>query len=164
MFKIEFENKKNEKEFAHQTSWGLTTRSIGIMTMFHGDDKGLVLPPRVASTQVVIVPIPFKDQEEMVMKHAEELYTVLKKGGIRVTFDDKTNYNPGWKFNYWELRGVPVRLELGPKDIKAGEVKCVVRVDGKKFQLKLENIVEALKMLLEDIQAQMFTNAKNKLL
>lgn len=71
------------------------------MTMFHGDDKGLVLPPRVASSQVVIVPIPFKDQEEVVMKHAEELYTVLKKGGIRVTLDDKTNYNPGWKFNYW---------------------------------------------------------------
>jgi len=111
------------------------------MTMYHGDDRGLVLPPRVASVQVVIVPIPFKDQEQFVLAEAEKVYQVIKKGGIRVHLDDKTNYNPGWKFNYWELKGVPIRLELGPKDIKAGEVKCVVRVDNKKFQLKWEGIV-----------------------
>lgn len=163
MFKIQFEDQKNEKKYVYQTSWGLTTRSIGIMTMFHGDDKGLVLPPRVASVQVVIVPIPFKDQEEFVLQEAEKIYQVIKKGGIRVHFDDKTNNNPGWKFNYWELRGVPIRLELGPKDIKAGEVKCVVRVDGKKFQLKYEGLVESLEKLLEEIQNQMLSNAKAKL-
>lgn len=163
MFKIEFEDQKNEKKLVYQTSWGLTTRSIGIMTMFHGDDKGLVLPPRVASVQVVIVPIPFKGEEEAILKEAEKVYQIIKKGGVRVHLDDKTNNNPGWKFNYWELRGVPIRLELGPKDIKAQEVKCVIRVDGKKFQLKWDGLVESLEKILEEIQNQMFTNAKARL-
>jgi prolyl-tRNA synthetase len=91
-------------------------RQVGVS---HGDDKGLVLPPRVASVQVVIVPIPFKDKEEEIFKQAEEIYKIIKKGGIRVQLDDKTNNNPGWKFNYWELKGVPIRLEIGPKDIIA---------------------------------------------
>jgi prolyl-tRNA synthetase len=78
--------------------------------MTHGDNKGLVLPPRVASIQVVIIPIPMKNQEEAIQKKAKEIHDIIKKGGIRVTLDDKTNYNPGWKYNHWELKGVPVRL------------------------------------------------------
>lgn len=117
MFKIEFEDEKKEKKLVWQTSWGLTTRSIGIMTMYHGDDKGLVLPPRVANTQVIIVPIPFKGKEEEVNKAATDLFNTLKKTEVRVQIDLRDNYNPGWKYNHWELKGVPIRLELGPKDI-----------------------------------------------
>lgn len=101
MFEIEFEDEKKEKKLVWQTSWGLTTRSIGIMTMYHGDDKGLVLPPRVANIQVVIVPIPFKGKEEDIIKEARRLCAQLKKSTLRVHLDDRDNYNPGWKFNSW---------------------------------------------------------------
>lgn len=101
MFGIEFEDEKKEKKLVWQTSWGLTTRSIGIMTMYHGDDKGLVLPPRAANVQVVIIPIPFKGKEQDVVKAATNLYESLKKTDIRVHLDSRDNYNPGWKFNHW---------------------------------------------------------------
>lgn len=113
-----------------QTSWGLTTRSIGILIMHHGDNKGLVLPPKVANIQVVIVPIHFKGKEEAVNNVAEKLYVQVKKSKIRVHLDDRDNYTPGWKFNHWELKGVPMRLELGPKDIEKEEVRCVLRHSG----------------------------------
>ena len=101
MFKIEFEDEKKEKKYVWQTSWGLTTRSIGIMIMYHGDDKGLVLPPKVANIQVVIVPIPYKGKEEKVNAVAEQIYSDLKSKDIRVHKDLRDNYNPGWKFNHW---------------------------------------------------------------
>lgn len=110
MFGIEFENDKKEKQFAWQTSWGLTTRSIGVLTMYHGDNKGLVLPPRVAHYQVVIVPVPFKGKEELVYNSSEEILKRLKKAKIRAHYDGRDNYNPGWKYNHWELKGVPIRL------------------------------------------------------
>lgn len=164
MFHIEFENENNEKKFAWQTSWGLTTRSIGIMTMYHGDDKGLVLPPRVAALQVVIVPILMKGEEGNVLKSSEEIFKTLKQGGIRVQLDEKTNYTPGWKFNYWELKGVPIRLEVGPKDVKANEVKCVIRFDNKKMQLKRDGLVETIKQLLDEIQNLMLSKARAKMM
>jgi prolyl-tRNA synthetase len=101
MFKIVFEDEKKEKKFVWQTSWGLTTRSIGIMVMYHGDDKGLVLPPRVANVQVVIVPIPFKGKEGEVNNAANEVFQSLKATEIRAHIDLRDNYNPGWKFNHW---------------------------------------------------------------
>lgn len=118
MFDIQFLNEHKEKQFVWQTSWGLTTRSIGIMVMYHGDDKGLVLPPRVAKTQVVIVPIYKKGDEEVILAKAKQLSEQLAKDGIRVHLDDRDNYTPGWKYNHWELKGVPLRLELGAKDLK----------------------------------------------
>lgn len=118
MFGISILNEKKEKEFVWQTSWGLTTRSIGIMVMYHGDDKGLVLPPRVASVQVVIVPIYKKGEEEVILAKSRQILDELKKAGIRVHLDDRDNYTPGWKYNHWELKGVPIRLELGSKDLK----------------------------------------------
>lgn len=136
MFKIVFEDEKKEKKFVWQTSWGLTTRSIGIMVMYHGDDKGLVLPPRVANVQVVIVPIPFKGKEEDVNNAAYEVFQSLKATEIRVHIDLRDNYNPGWKFNHWELKGVPIRLEIGPKDVQNKEVRVVLRHNGEKMQMK----------------------------
>lgn len=133
------------------------------MTMYHGDDKGLVLPPRIASVQVVIVPIPFKEEEKNILGYAEELYKTLKSAGIRVQLDDKSNYTPGWKFNYWELKGVPIRLELGPKDIKAKEVRCVTRFDNKKTQLKMDGLAESLQHLLTKIQHEMLEKARTRM-
>ena len=101
MFKIEFEDQNKEKQFVWQTSWGLSTRSLGVLVMYHGDNKGLVLPPRVAGYQVVIVPVPFKGKEQMINDEAEKLYKRLKKAKVRVHLDDRDNYNPGWKYNHW---------------------------------------------------------------
>lgn len=113
MFHIEFENDKGEKQLAWQNSWGLTIRVIGAMIMVHGDNNGLVLPPRVAPLQAVIVPIFGKDNSG-VNKVAPELLKVLQDAGVRVKYDDRDNYNPGWKYNHWELKGIPIRIEVIP--------------------------------------------------
>jgi prolyl-tRNA synthetase len=103
------------------------------MIMVHSDDKGLVLPPRVAQIQVVIVPITYKDDDaSTIQAKAEEIYKALKTAGVRVFLDDRENYNPGFKYNHWELRGVPIRLELGKKDLEKGEVRMVRRDNGDK--------------------------------
>lgn len=142
-----------------QTSWGLTTRSIGIMTMYHGDDKGLVLPPSVANVQVIIVPIPFKGKEEEVNKAASALFDSLKKTDLRVQIDLRDNYNPGWKFNHWELKGVPIRIELGPKDVENQEVRVVLRYNGEKLQIKWAGLEKELAALLDKIQQEMYQRA-----
>jgi prolyl-tRNA synthetase len=114
MFEINFEDQNSERKLAWQTSWGLSTRSIGAMIMVHSDDTGLILPPKVAQVQVVIVPINKKgDDYTSIHAAAKKVYQALKEAGVRVELDDRENYNPGFKYNHWELRGVPVRLELG---------------------------------------------------
>lgn len=114
MFEIYFSDENHSRQLVFQNSWGLTTRTLGVMIMVHSDDKGLVLPPRMAPHQVVIVPIFYNDKEkEAIYQRAREIREELTTAGIRVHFDDRDNYNPGWKFNDWELRGVPLRLELG---------------------------------------------------
>ena len=100
------------------------------MVMVHGDDKGLVLPPRVANFQVIIVPIPYKGKEDEINNAAYEVFNSLKKTEVRTHIDIRDNYNPGWKFNHWELKGVPIRLEIGPKDVQNKEVRVVVRHNG----------------------------------
>jgi prolyl-tRNA synthetase len=162
MFKIEFEDEKKEKRYVWQTSWGLTTRSIGIMVMYHGDDKGLVLPPRAAHTQVIIIPIPYKGKEAEVNDAAQDIFTDLKKTDIRVQIDLRDNYNPGWKFNHWELKGVPIRLEIGPKDVQNKEVRVVFRHTGEKAQLKWDSLKTELPVLLEKIQDDMLQKAKQR--
>lgn len=128
MFDVWFEDKAGQKQFAWQTSWGFSTRSIGAMIMVHSDNKGLVLPPRVAHVQVVIVPITYKDDDhQVILDKCEELFKALKAAGVRVYLDDRENYNPGFKYNHWELRGVPIRLELGKKDFEKQEVRVVRR-------------------------------------
>ena len=116
-----------------QTSWGFSTRSIGTMIMVHSDNMGLVLPPFVAHTQFVIIPIIDKNVDEAEMNgKAHELAAQLKKAGLRVFVDD-SNKNPGYKYSHWELKGTPVRLELGKKDIAKEEVKVCIRLNGEKF-------------------------------
>lgn len=160
MFKIEFDAGDAGMQYVWQNSWGLTTRSIGVMAMVHGDDKGLVLPPRIAPIQVVIVPIVRKGQEEAVLKGAHELGEELKEAGIRVKGDVRDDKNPGWKFNYWELKGVPLRLELGMRDLEAGVVMATRRVDGEKETLQRDGAGAAVKEALERIQASTLAKAK----
>mmetsp|Transcript_3564 Transcript_3564/g.2592 ORF Transcript_3564/g.2592 Transcript_3564/m.2592 type:complete len:154 (+) Transcript_3564:1322-1783(+) len=152
MFDVWFEDENKEKKFVWQTSWGFTTRSIGVMVMLHSDNKGLVLPPRVAQYQVVLIPIVHKaDDHKSILQKIDELAHQLKQGGIRVFVDDRDNYNPGWKFNHWELKGIPLRVELGRNDLAAGEVRVVRRDDGSKQQVKQSELVGVASDLLEQI-------------
>ena len=133
MFDVWFEDENKEKQYCWQTSWGFTTRSIGVMVMLHSDNKGVILPPRVAQYQVVFIPIIHKaDDHQAIIGKVKEIAEMLKKTGIRVYIDDRDNYNPGWKFNHWELKGTPLRIELGKNDLASQEVKVVRRDDGSK--------------------------------
>lgn len=157
-FNIKFQNREGKEEYAYQTSWGCTTRLIGAIIMAHGDNRGLKLPPKVAPIQAVIVPIQM--QKEGVLDKANELFTNLKKQGIRVKVDDRDQYSPGYKFNDWEMRGIPVRIEMGPRDI--GNNKCVLvrRDTAEKIDVSLDEINTKLPELLEEIQQNMFNMVK----
>jgi len=160
MFHIEFESEDGGKALAWQNSWGLTTRTIGVMIMVHGDNKGLVLPPRVAPIQVVIVPIHFANSDNTgIDDKGRELSQSLQNVGIRVRFDDRDNYNPGWKYNHWELKGVPLRVELGPKDIAAGHAVVSRRDTGTKETIKFPELVDRVRALLDDIQKNLLATA-----
>jgi len=160
MFNISFENTEKKKSFAWQNSWGLTTRTIGVMVLVHGDDKGLVLPPKVAPIQLVIVPILYTKTKEQVLKKGEELRKAFVDAGIRCEFDDTDNHNPGWKFNTYELKGVPLRLEVGPKDLDKGTATLVRRDDGKKIVAKFEDLPKVAKALFVQIHDDMLNRAR----
>jgi len=160
-FDIKFLDKEEKEKYVWQNSWGISTRSIGIMIMMHGDDKGLVLPPRIAEEKAVIVPILFDKGKEKILKKCEELSKKLKK--YNVILDDREEYSPGWKFNEWELKGIPIRIELGPKDLEKKQVVLVRRDNGKKEFIKINNIDKKIKDTLEDIQKNLFKNAKKVL-
>lgn len=161
VFKIKFLDKEEKEQYAWQTSWGFSTRLIGALVMVHGDDKGLVLPPKIAPIQTVIVPIPYKDVDtEQILAKAKEIYEKLHKNGIQVVLDDRTEYTPGWKFNDWELKGVPIRIEIGPRDLKQGQVTLARRDTFEKTVVKEGNVTDAVTKLLEDIQRNLFKKAK----
>lgn len=162
MFDIWFEDEKGKKQFVWQNSWGLTTRSLGVMVMWHSDNKGLILPPRVASTQVIVVPIPSKKDTEPVLKRSREIVQELIQLGVKADIDERDNYHPGWKFNHWELMGVPLRLEFGPKDLQSGSFKLVCRYNKSVHTLNLSELSK-IPEILESIQNEMFTNAKSVL-
>ncbi len=147
-FEIQYQNKDNKPAFPHQTSWGVTTRLIGAIIMTHGDDNGLVLPPAVAPTQVVIVPIA--QHKEGVLDKATELYETLKAQGIRVKLDDSDN-SPGWKFAEYEMKGVPVRVEIGPKDIENNQCVLATRYNGEKITASLDSFKETVIDLIENV-------------
>jgi len=155
---ITFLDKDEKKKHPWQDSWGLSTRSIGIMIGLHSDNKGLVLPPRVASVQAVIVPILFEKTKEEVLRKCAELREELEKS-ISVVFDDREEYTPGWKFNEWELKGVPVRIEVGPKDIEKGQAVIVRRDTGKKDFVKLPDIKNKIESELDSMQNDLFDAA-----
>ena len=159
-FEVKFQNKEGKEEYAYQTSWGISTRLIGGVIMAHGDNRGLKLPPKVAPIQVVIVPIAA--HKEGVTEKAQEVYQTLLEN-YRVKLDLRDNYSTGYKFNDWEMRGVPVRIEMGPRDIENGICIAVRRDTLGKQEIKLENLSQELGLLLEDIQASMFAECKKRL-
>ncbi len=164
-FEIQFLNKDNKLQFAETTSWAISSRIIGAMIMVHGDDKGLVLPPRLAPIQAVIVPI-FKTDEEKakVMEVADRIFAELKAAGIRIKMDDRDNVSSGFKFNDWEFRGVPVRVEIGPKDVEKGSVALARRdkpgKEGKVF-VSQTGLTDTVKDLLTDVQASLLQRARD---
>ncbi len=159
-FNIEFLDQNQQKQLVHQNSWGITTRSIGVAILMHSDDKGLVLPPKVAAVQVVIVPILFDATKEAVLKKAQEMYRELKSAGVRVHFDSREQYSSGWKFNEWEMKGTPLRLEIGPKDLEKGNVMLVRRDTREKLSVPFGQVVSQVPELLNLIQASLYAKAK----
>ncbi|KAJ1606268.1 proline-tRNA synthetase [Cryptosporidium canis] len=163
MFGIEFEDEKGNKEYAHQTSWGLTTRAIGVMIMTHGDNKGLVLPPKIAPVQVIIIPIIFKTViTEEQRNVCIEIESILKKAGIRAQIDDRSNYTPGWKYNHWEVKGVCLRFEVGPRDIENKSVRVVVRDNMEKMDIPIAQLETQIPKILDEFQARLLEKAMQK--
>ena len=158
-FNIKFLDEDQKEKYVWQTSWGTTTRLVGALVMVHGDERGLKLPPKVAPVQVIIVPIMFDKTKKEVLEKAESIRTILKKD-FRVEIDTRDGYTPGWKFNEWEMRGVPLRLEIGPKDMAKGQVMLVRRDTGEKIAVKEEKLAETVKELLDNIQENLFTRAR----
>lgn len=159
-FDIKFLDRENTLQFAHTTSWGVSTRLIGALIMVHGDDRGLALPPKVAPTQVIMIPIGPAKMREQVVGRVDELHAELKKAGVRVRVDDRADVSPGWKFNEYEMRGVPLRLELGPRDMENGQVVLVSRITGEKRVVLQSNLVAEVEAMLEETHHEMFNRAK----
>ena len=156
-FDMKFLDKDNQLKYVHQTSWGVSTRLLGAIIMVHGDDNGLVLPPRVAPTQVMIIPI--QQQKEGILDKAYELQNQLQAQGIRVKVD-ASDKSPGWKFSEAEMRGIPLRLEIGPRDLQNGQCVVAKRVNGEKLTLALdETLPEKLATLLDEVHDEMYQKA-----
>jgi prolyl-tRNA synthetase len=159
-FDIKFLDRDNVQKFAYTTSWGVSTRLLGALIMVHGDDRGLALPPKVAPTQVVIIPIGPQKERERVVNQATEIMNLLLEHDLRVKMDAREDFSPGWKFNEYEMRGVPIRLEIGPRDIDNGQVVLVRRDTGEKKAVPLNNVLLEVEGLLQEIQVNMFKKAK----
>ena len=159
-FDVKFLTKENKQEYVWATSWGVSTRLIGALVMAHSDDDGLILPPRIAPLQVVIVPIyKGEEQKQKIGAKADEIMSQLKALGIRVKYDDSDNARPGWKFAEYELKGVPVRLALGARDLESNLVEVARRDTKEKQSISLDGAVEHIKNLLEEIQQNLFDKA-----
>ncbi len=155
-FGIQYTDKNNQLQYVHQTSWGITTRLIGAIIMVHGDNSGLKLPPRIAPVQCMIIPI--RQKAEGVLEKASEIKDALAAAGVRVKVDE-TDKSPGWKFSEQEMRGIPVRVEIGPKDIENGICVVVRRDTGEKLEVSIDSLSEKIPALLEQIQKNMFETA-----
>lgn len=161
-FEVQFLNRENQLEYVWATSWGVSTRLVGALVMAHSDDQGLVLPPRIAPLQVVIVPIyKGQEQKEQIDEKVSAIMAELKKLGISVKYDDNDNARPGWKFAEYELKGVPVRLAIGARDLANNVIEVARRDIKEKQTVSLEGIAEHVKTLLNDIQENMFNRAKD---
>ncbi len=156
-FQIQYTDPNNKLQYVHQTSWGLSTRIIGALIMVHGDNSGLVLPPKIAPTQVMVIPI--QQTKEGVLDKAREICQALKEAGLRTKVDD-TDKSPGWKFSEQEMRGIPVRVECGPKDIAAGQAVIVRRDTREKITASLEEIGPSVCRILETMQQEMLERAR----
>jgi len=160
-FDVKYLNETNTETFAWQTSWGVSWRLIGGMIMTHGDDKGLILPPKIAPIQVVIIPIYYtNDDKDSVIQKAHQIKDDLSKIDLRVHLDDREQLTPGFKFNDWEMKGIPIRIEIGPKDIAKKQVVLVRRHNRTKTSLNMDSLTEEISSELKNIQKEMFDTAK----
>tara|TARA_B100000959_G_scaffold174198_1_gene182363 strand:- start:41 stop:1483 length:1443 start_codon:yes stop_codon:yes gene_type:complete len=160
-FDVKYLDVNNVETYAWQASWGVSWRLIGGMIMVHGDSKGLVLPPKVSPIQVVIIPIYYsKEDRETMILEANKIKDSLASNNVRVELDDRDNLTPGFKFNDWELKGIPIRIEIGPKDIAKNQVVMARRYNQTKDDISLDKVSETINLELENIQQQMFVNAK----
>jgi len=157
-YNIKFLNEQGKEQYVWQNTYAISTRMLGVMFAVHSDDKGLIIPPKMAQSQIVIVPILFDDSKDKVLKKADEIVKELKEFGAFVDLRD--NYKPGFKFNEWELKGIPLRIEIGPKDLDKNQVILARRDNGKKETVKISNIKAESKKILDDIQEQLFTKSK----
>jgi prolyl-tRNA synthetase len=159
-YKIKFLDKKGKEQFVWQNTWAITTRMLGVMFAIHSDSKGLILPPKIAPTKSVVVPILFEDSKEKVLKVAKEIKNKL---GSDCVLDDREEYKPGFKFNEWEMKGIPIRIEIGPKDLGKKSVVLVRRDNGKKEVVKISALKKKVESTLEDIQKGLLKKAEKML-
>src|SRR6186997_2676116 len=158
-YEIRFQARDKSLQHVYTTSWGVSTRMIGGVIMTHGDEGGLILPPRIAPYQVVIIPIPRGNWRETVLPRAQAIRDELVARGVRVMLDDRDTQTPGWKYNEWELRGVPLRLEIGPKDIEKSQVMLARRDTREKSSAAMDGLATTIVSLLETIQNNLFERA-----
>jgi prolyl-tRNA synthetase len=157
-FKIKFLDKNEKSQYAWQNSWGISTRGLGIMLAVHGDDKGIILPPKIAPNKIVIVPIYFKKSETEVFNKAIEIRDKLKRHNP--ILDCRADYRPGFKFNEWELKGIPLRIEIGPRDLKENQAVLVRRDTGDKIKVEVDEIDKKTTEILHEIQDNLYGMAK----
>ena len=162
-FDVQFQNREGKLQYVYATSWGVSTRLVGALVMSHSDDAGLVLPPKLAPLQLVIIPIQKADADNAAVLQAA--YRVAEPFGdaVRLKVDDRDNVSPGWKFNEWELKGVPIRIEIGPKDVAAGQVVIVRRDTGEKTPMPQERVTYEVPRILDEIQGALLQKAKKRL-
>ncbi|MDW0208898.1 MAG: proline--tRNA ligase [Nitrososphaeraceae archaeon] len=163
-FEIKFLDKDSAEHLVWQTSWGISWRVIGALIMVHGDDKGLILPPKISPTQIIIVPIYKDESKEIVKQKTYELENKLKGSNIRAYTDDRDEFTSGWKFNEWEMKGVPLRVNIGIRDIREEQVELIRRDTRERFYVKEKDLVNETLSILENIQSNMYHLAKNYLL
>lgn len=168
MFYIKFSDKNENNQYVHQNSWGFTTRSIGVMLMTHSDDRGLVIPPFMADIHVVIIPIYNEKNKPDVLKYINYIKScieVIRKNKIKIKLDDRENYSVGWKINHWEQAGIPIRLEIGPRDVKNNTYVMVRRDTNKKelCELRMDTLPISIESQLSSIGTLLYVYANEKL-
>ena len=157
-YNIKFLDKKEKEDYAWQNTWAISTRMLGTMFAIHSDNKGLVIPPRMADEKIVIIPILFEETKEKILKEAEKIKKELNN--FNPILDDREDYSPGWKFSEWELKGIPLRIEIGPKDLDKKSVTIVKRNTGEKLQISIKDLKKEIPKILEQIQHELFKNAE----
>jgi prolyl-tRNA synthetase len=157
-YDIKFLDKNGKESYAWQNTWAISTRMLGTMFAIHSDNKGLVIPPKIASEKIVIVPILFDKDKKKILEEAEKIKKQFEEFGAFV--DDREDYSPGWKFNEWELKGIPLRIELGPRDLANKQVVVTKRNDSKKLNIKIKDLPDEVPRLLDQMQQELFNNAK----
>ena len=157
-YNIKFLDKKEKEDYAWQNTWAISTRMLGTMFAIHSDNKGLVIPPRIADEKIVIIPILFEETKEKILKEAEKIKKELDN--FNPILDDREDYSPGWKFSEWELKGIPLRIEIGPKDLEKKSITIVKRNTGEKLSIFIKDLKKEIPIILEQIQQELFKNAE----